>query len=135
MALPVTASSRRRYLPLKVIVLDDTMSDQDFELGEQGCLDPNRFNWLTNELHLGQDQDQLMIIAAHVPLELIDTNSMIGTNTIIPLTNLLATLHTYPNLLLWMCGHTHQNNITPQPSSGPGPSGIRLLGSPDRLLA
>jgi hypothetical protein len=52
-----------------------------------------------------------------VPLELIDTNSLIGTNTIIPLTNLLATLHTYPNLILWMCGHTHQNNITPQPSS------------------
>jgi hypothetical protein len=60
-----------------------------------------------------------MIIAAHVPLELIDTNSLVGTNTIIPLTNLLATLHTYPNLLLWMCGHTHQNNIIPQPSPYP----------------
>jgi hypothetical protein len=106
----------RTNMPLKVIVLDDTMSDQDFAVGEQGCLDPKRFNWLTNELQLGQDQDQLMIIAAHVPLELIDTNSMIRTNTIIPLTNLLATLHTYPNLLLWMCGHTHQNNIIPQPS-------------------
>ncbi len=109
----------RTNMPLKVIVLDDTMSDKDFAIGEQGCLDPNRFNWLTNELQLGQDQDQLMIIAAHVPLELIDTNSTIGTNTIIPLTNLLATLHTYPNLLLWICGHTHQNNITPQPSPDP----------------
>ena len=109
----------RTNLPVKVIVLDDTMSDQDFELGEQAALDTNRFNWLTNELQLGQDQDQLMIIAAHVPLELIDTNSLVGTNTIIPLTNLLATLHTYPNLLLWMCGHTHQNNIIPQPSPYP----------------
>jgi hypothetical protein len=71
------------------------------------------------ELDHGQAQDQLMIIAAHVPLELIDTNSLAGTNTIIPLTNLLATLHTYPNLLLWMCGHTHQNNIIPQPSPYP----------------
>ena len=107
-------------MPLKVIVLDDTMSDKDFAFGEQGCLDPKRFNWLMNELQLGQDQDQLMIITAHVPLELIDTNSLIGTNTIIiPLTNLLATLHTYPNLLLWICGHTHQNNITPQPSPDP----------------
>jgi hypothetical protein len=44
---------------------------------------------------------------------------LVGTNTIIPLTNLLATLHTYPNLLLWMCGHTHQNNIIPQPSPYP----------------
>jgi len=31
----------------------------------------------------------------------------------------LAALHTYPNLLLWICGHTHQNNITPQPSPDP----------------
>jgi hypothetical protein len=43
----------------------------------------------------------------------------LSTNSVIPLTNLLATLHTYPNLLLWMCGHTHQNNIIPQPSPYP----------------
>ena len=109
----------RTNMPVKVIVLDDTMSDKDFAIGEQGCLDPKRFNWLVKELDHGQAQDQLMIIAAHVPLELIDTNSLVGTNTIIPLTNLLATLHTYPNLLLWMCGHTHQNNIIPQPSPYP----------------
>ena len=75
----------RTNLPVKVIVLDDTMSDQDFAFGEQGCLDPKRFNWLVKELDHGQAQDQLMIIAAHVPLELIDTNSTVGTNTIIPL--------------------------------------------------
>ena len=109
----------RTNLPVKVIVLDDTMSDKDFAFGEQGCLDPKRFSWLVKELDHGQAHDQLMIIAAHVPLELIDTNSMVGTNSIIPLTNLLATLHTYPNLLLWMCGHTHQNNIIPQPSPYP----------------
>ena len=100
-------------MPLKVIVLDDTMSDQDFEFGEQAALDTNRFNWLTNELQLGQDQDQLMIIATHEPLEVI------GTNSPVSLTNVLAALHTYPNLLLWICGHTHQNNIIPQPSPDP----------------
>lgn len=103
----------RTNLPVKVIVLDDTMSDADYTLGGQGCLDTNRFNWLVQERNQGQAQQQLMIIAAHVPLELIDTNSPI------PLTNLLATLHTYPNLLLWMCGHTHQNNIVAQPSPDP----------------
>ena len=92
-------------MPLKVIVLDDTMSDQDFEFGQQAALDTNRFNWLTNELQLGQDQDQLMIIATHEPLEVICTNSPVSR------TNVLAALHTYPNLLLWICGHTHQNNI------------------------
>ncbi len=100
-------------MPLKVIVLDDTMSDQDFEFGQQAALDTNRFNWLTNELQLGQDQDQLMIIATHEPLEVIYTNSPVSR------TNVLAALHAYPNLLLWICGHTHQNNIIPQPSPDP----------------
>jgi 3',5'-cyclic AMP phosphodiesterase CpdA len=100
----------RTNMPLKVIVLDDTMSDQDYVFGGQGCLDTNRFNWLTNELQLGQAQDKLMIVAAHVPLELIGTNSPISN------TNLLAALHSYPNLLLWMCGHVHVSNIIPQPS-------------------
>jgi Calcineurin-like phosphoesterase len=103
----------RTNMPLKVIVLDDTMSEQDFVYGEQATLDTNRFNWLTNELQIGQDQDQLMIIAAHEPLEVI------GTNSPVSLTNVLAALHTYPNLLLWICGHMHQNNITPQPSPDP----------------
>ncbi len=82
-------------------------------MGNRPRLDTNRFNWLTNELQLGQDQDQLMIIAAHEPLEVI------GANSPVPLTNVLAALHAYPNLLLWICGHTHQNNITPQPSPDP----------------
>ncbi len=110
---PCYSFQPRTNLPVKVIVLDDTMSADDYAFGGQGALDTNRFNWLVQELNQGQAQDQLMVIATHVPLELI------GTNSAISLTNLLATLHTYPNLLLWMCGHTHQNNIIPQPSPYP----------------
>ena len=115
-------------MPLKVIVLDDTMSIQDYEIGEQATLDTNRFNWLTNELQLGQDQNQLMIIATHEPLEVIETNSPVS------LTNVLAALHTYPNLLLWICGHTHQNNITPQPSPDPDHPVWVQLNSETRFL-
>ena len=32
---------------------------------------------------------------------------------------LLATLHSYPNLILWMAGHRHVNVVTPQPSPDP----------------
>ena len=97
-------------LPIKVIVLDDIMTDKDFVYGGQGCLDTNHFNWLVDELDKGQAQDKLMIVAAHVPLELI------GTNSPVSITNLLVTLHSYPNLILWICGHVHINNIIPQPS-------------------
>ena len=59
-----------------------------------------------------------MIIAAHEPLEddCLARKHQLGH---IQLTNVLAALHTYPNLLLWICGHTHQNNIIPQPSPYP----------------
>jgi hypothetical protein len=100
-------------MPIKVIVLDDTMTDEDFVYGGQGSLDTNHFNWLVHELDKGQARDQLMIVAAHVPLQFIGANSPISNS------NLLATLHTYPNLLLWICGHVHINNIIPQPSPYP----------------
>jgi len=100
-------------MPIKVIVLDDTMTDEDFIFGGQGSLDTNHFNWLVHELDRGQAQGKLMIVAAHVPLELIGPNSPISN------TNLLATLHSYPNLILWICGHVHINNIIPQPSTYP----------------
>ena len=97
-------------LPLKVIVLDDTMSDTDFDFNGQGSLDETHFNWLTNELQLGQDADQLMIIAAHIPIELIDVPE--GTNLVsVSEPQLLAALHGYPNLILWVAGHMHRNNI------------------------
>jgi metallophosphoesterase (TIGR03768 family) len=101
-------------LPLKVIVLDDTMTDDNFDLHGQGGLDSNQLAWLVHELDLGQAQDQLMIIAAHIPIELIDMPNT--TNSVISSTNLLAILNTHPNLLLWVTGHMHRNYIRPQPS-------------------
>ena len=32
---------------------------------------------------------------------------------------LLATLHNYPNLILWIAGHRHINTVTPQPAPAP----------------
>jgi metallophosphoesterase (TIGR03768 family) len=107
-------------LPLKVIVLDDTMSDTNFDFNGQGGLDDTHFNWLTNELQLGQDADQLMIIAAHIPIELVAWPA--GTNLIsVSEPQLLAALHSYPNLLLWVAGHMHRNNIKSEMSTN-GPA-------------
>jgi hypothetical protein len=108
-------------LPIKVIVFDDTMTDADYVYGGQGSLDTNHFNWLVNELAKGQAQNELMIVAAHIPLELIGANSPVANS------NLLAALHSYPNLLLWICGHVHVNNIIPQPS--PDPKAIDKVGA------
>ena len=101
-------------LPLKVIVLDDTMTDENFDFNGQGGLNTNQLAWLLQELDRGQAQNQLMIIAAHIPIELIGVRG--STNSIISGTELVSILNTYPNLLLWVTGHMHRNNIKSHPS-------------------
>ncbi len=78
-------------------------------------MDAQQLGWLTNELQLGQDAGQLMIIAAHEPIEVFAEPG--STNSCISRTNFLALLNSCPNLLLWICGHTHQNNIYAHSSS------------------
>jgi len=121
-------------MPIKVIVLDDTcksnMTNQWPTFYGAGWVDAARFTWLTNELQKGQDADQLMILACHIPIwpqtDLTNTSSTSmfyynPTNETFSSveTNLLATLHNYPNLLLVMAGHRHVNVVTPQPSPDP----------------
>ena len=79
---------------------------------------------------MGQDADQLMILACHIPIW--PQAGLFATTNISSFyynpanetfssveTNLLATLHNYPNLLLVMAGHRHVNIVTPQPSPDP----------------
>lgn len=110
-------------LPIKVIALDDTQSNSDsndpiangFGPGSYGYghgeLDTARYNWLVSELDKGQAAGQLMIIAAHEPIGVETTPSMMAWNPELE-AKLLAKLHTYPNLIMWIAGHRHENTIT-----------------------
>ena len=104
-------------LPLKVIVLDDTEPDDVAGVeGAAGFLDPTRYAWLVGEMDKGQAEGKLMIIAAHVPIgqaTLWDPASNPTEST------LIAKLHTYSNLILWVSGHLHRNTVTPMPSPDP----------------
>ena len=114
-------------MPIKVIVLDDTCKSN--ALGQlstfygAGWVDAARLAWLTNELQKGQDADQLMIIACHIPIlpqeDLFNTNLTTSFYDTQAESNLIATLHNYPNLVLVMAGHRHKNTVTPQPSPDP----------------
>ncbi|MBU0714485.1 MAG: TIGR03768 family metallophosphoesterase [Verrucomicrobia bacterium] len=119
-------------MPIKMIVLDDTCKsnkqDQGATFYGAGWVDAARYTWLTNELQKGQDADQLMIITAHIPINpqdgLFDTNRNNGAQFYPDPanqteTNLIATLHNYPNLLMVMAGHRHVNVVTPFPSPDP----------------
>jgi metallophosphoesterase (TIGR03768 family) len=129
-----------KNMPIKVIVLDDTCKSIRPSGGAMyyggGWIDAARYAWLTNELQMGQDAGQLMILACHIPInpqaDLFDTNSAHQQFYVTPKnqTNaqfsgdkteaqMIATLHHYPNLILLMAGHRHLNTVTPQPSPDP----------------
>ncbi|AGB02238.1 TIGR03768 family metallophosphoesterase [Methanoregula formicica] len=108
-------------VPVKIIVLDDTMKDENMPDGSSnglGSLDKERYAWLVHELDTGQAEGKLMIIAAHTPIgvELPETGlgSLMAWDKYAAVsdTDLVAKLHTYTNLLLWIAGHRHQNTIT-----------------------
>jgi metallophosphoesterase (TIGR03768 family) len=110
-------------LPIKVIVLDDTQRNDDpndpYALGYgngslgygHGSLDSERYNWLVSELEKGQTEGKLMIIAAHIPIGVEHTGSMMCWNPKAE-AELIAKLHSYPNLILWIAGHRHLNTVT-----------------------
>jgi metallophosphoesterase (TIGR03768 family) len=118
-------------VPIKVIVLDDTQKEDDgsADIHGHGFLDQARWTWLKKELADGDAAGQLMIIAAHVPInvEVTAPNSEMGwwpdPQDAVTLPNLIAELHSHPNLIMWVSGHRHLNTvkafISPDPVNAP----------------
>lgn len=114
-------------LPLKVIVLDNTNRDDRIVTDGygKGSVDKERYDWLVNELDKGQAEGKLMIIAAHIPIKVVLQQTLIGESMKWSASSyktedeMLAKLHTYPNLILWVSGHRHLSVITPQKSPDP----------------
>jgi metallophosphoesterase (TIGR03768 family) len=128
-------------VPLKIIVLDDTQSENDGskDIHGHGYLDAERLRWLKAELAAGQAANQLMVIAAHAPIGvgavgtelewwLNDTEMASATpeqpywwlndSAVAPehrnaatLTELVQTLQNTPNLVMWIAGHRHLNTV------------------------
>jgi hypothetical protein len=105
-------------LPLKIIVLDDTQDDSDIsnDIYGHGSLENGRHDWLISQLQAGQAANQLMIIAAHIPIG-VAPGTEVGWYDATVESNLIAELKTYPNLILWVSGHRHLNNVTAFPST------------------
>ncbi len=111
-------------LPIKVIVLDDTQVDENFDEHGNGYLNNERLSWLLNELDKGQAENKLMIISAHIPIVTIGFTSAQGPNySPVSSNTLLSKLSAYPNLILWVTGHRHRNVVTPRPSINPAYQG------------
>ena len=105
-------------LPLKIIVLDDTQDENDPRPAEgiygHGELNNGRYVWLMAQLQAGQDANQLMIISSHVPIGVCQGTAMgwLPAAGYTDENNLIAQLQAFPNLILWVSGHRHLNNVT-----------------------
>lgn len=113
-------------VPIKVIVLDDTQREDDgsSKIHGHGFLDTARLNWLKKELADGQVANQLMIIAAHIPIGVEASESEVGwwlnAQNAITQAELISELQRYPNLILWIAGHRHYNTVKAFVSQDPG---------------
>ncbi len=113
-------------LPLKVIVLDDTQREDDgsADIHGHGFLDSARWDWLKKELAAGQADGQLMIIAAHIPIDVEGEKSpmawWLNPKNAVSQKDLIAELQNHPNLILWISGHRHLNTVKAFVSPDPG---------------
>ncbi len=111
----------RSDIPIKVIVLDDTQRDDDPGEGSSGfgSIDQERYDWLVQELESGQAEGKLMIIAAHIPIVIQEDEAGLSSlmkwsqYAAVSDVDLIAKLQTYPNLMVWISGHRHQNTVIP----------------------
>ncbi len=103
-------------VPIRVLVLDDTQRDDDPYDNGYGhvSLDKERYDWLVAELDRGQADGKLMIIAAHCPIGVEEAGSPMAWSSAAHGSEeeLIAKLHSYPNLILWIAGHRHRNQVT-----------------------
>ncbi len=118
-------------IPVKIIVLDNTQNENDgsADIHGHGFLDQARWDWLKKELADGDAAGQLMIIAAHIPIDVEVTGPRsemgwwVDPQNAVTLPNLIAELQSHPNLIMWISGHRHLNTVkafkSPDPVKAP----------------
>jgi metallophosphoesterase (TIGR03768 family) len=124
----------RADVPLKIIALDVTQSglDGSTDIHGHGYLDARRWQWLQDELAAGQAENQLMIIAAHIPIGVSPIGSKMewwagdatmtpGFGNAVDLAGLVDALQRSPNLLMWIAGHRHLNVVKAFPAAAGRP--------------
>jgi metallophosphoesterase (TIGR03767 family) len=84
--------------------------------GANGCLDRRQARWL--EDRLAETDDRLVIVFSHHGSDTLDNTRHPGPDGDMLLggTELIAILRRYPQVVLWLNGHTHTNAIRPHAS-------------------
>ncbi len=90
--------------------LERCLAQQTIGGYDQGYLDYAQQQWLNAEL--AASQNKMVVVFAHHPT----------TSFFIPSqgTQLETTLESYPNVIAYVCGHTHANRVTPKTNGTSG---------------
>ena len=91
---------------VRLIVLDTACAAG----GADGCIDSDQLAWLDDrlaEVHT-PNENRLVVVVSHHPLiTMVNDRAEGGPRA----GELLAMLHRYPNVILWLNGHTHTNRV------------------------
>jgi metallophosphoesterase (TIGR03767 family) len=98
--------------------------------GAAGCLDHDQARWLEErlaEVHSGYEavdgreirtgnDDRLVMLFSHHGIDTLTNTRHAGADNqpLLGATEMLALLHRFPNVVLWLNGHTHLNAVRPR---------------------
>jgi metallophosphoesterase (TIGR03767 family) len=115
------------------------MDSNNHVYGTDGCIVPAQFQWIKDQLIAGSKSyydndgtvvhnphgaDTLFVLLSHHPSWSMDNTVTDAAHPEVPLTgaDLEALILRFPNVILWVNGHTHANTIVPHPGTkGQGP--------------
>jgi metallophosphoesterase (TIGR03767 family) len=109
---------------VRMIVLD-TVNDHG---GADGSVDDDQFTWLKHLLDT-TPKGQLAVIFSHHTVETMGNTAGLDRHDGKAVRDLLLK---YPNVVLWVNGHTHVNGVTPHPGTG-GASGFWELNTASHI--
>lgn len=93
--------------------------------GPDGAVPDAQFQWLKGELAQAQTEQKLVLIFSHHnSLTLENSAQRPGEEVVLHhAEEFVDLLLAYPNVIAWLNGHTHLNQILPHTASGPGSVG------------
>ncbi len=108
--------------PGLVLVVLETSRDSGTADGE---IDGRQLRFLNDTLDLAATRASLVVVAAHHPIfEVSRDHQKLGDPTDVDVSQALGTVHQilthYPNVVLYLCGHTHLPDIQEQRDFGSG---------------
>ncbi len=123
---------------VRYISLDTTSEGGTVLVSDKGNLDDPQFQWLEQQLKKATTNNEVVVLFSHhapgsmtadVPDEaaksctLVDPSVAPGcdgdprdSSPIHLGTDVVEMLHNYPNVIAWVAGHSHVNNVTPFPA-------------------